>query len=202
MSLNKPYLIGITGGIGSGKSTVCKIFQTLGVPIYDADSSAKRLIDTNADLQQSIISLLGEEAYQDGTYNRTFVAKQVFSNPEKLARLNAIIHPAVGKDFKDWAANQNAKYVMKEAALLFESGSATELDKIILITAPEDMRVNRVLLRDPHRTPESIHAIISKQWPEERKAEKSDYIISNDEARLVIPQVLKIHTAILKLAEG
>ncbi len=193
MSFDRPYLVGITGGIGSGKSTVCKIFQALEIPIYDADTQAKILINTDAKVRQAITKLLGEEAYKNGDYNRKFVAKEVFSDPKKLAKINAIVHPAVANDFSDWSKKQTSKYVLKEAALLFESGSYADLDSIITVTSPHDLRVKRVLNRDAHRSLEDVEAIINKQLPEEQKVALSDYVLVNDEQNLVIPQVLEIH---------
>lgn len=190
-----PLQIGITGGIGSGKSLVCKIFNMLGVPTYDADSRAKILMTTDGILISQIKKEFGSLSYDaDGTLNRKYLGETVFKNEEKLNRLNALVHPRVGEDYISWVRQQaNVKYVLKEAALLFESGSNKSLDKIIVVTAPETLRVQRVLKRDPHRTIEQTKGIIRAQMADEEKTKKADYVILNDEATLLIPQVLNLH---------
>lgn len=198
----KPLQVGITGGIGSGKSIVCKIFQILGVPVYDADTRAKWLSGNHPVIKQQITDYFGEEAFLNDNLNRQFLAKEVFGNTEKLEKLNSFIHPRVADDYKNWVeAHKSHSYVLKEAALLFESGSYKQLHKIICVSAPEELRIKRVLTRDPQRSTEEIRNIISKQLPEDEKREKSDFLIKNDESMLVITQVLDIHQQILKLAE-
>lgn len=187
--------IGITGGIGSGKSLVCKIFQVLGVPVYDADSRAKKLMTTDGILIDQIKKEFGTLSYnEEGTLNRGYISSHVFADPEKLSRLNAMVHPRVASDYEQWTAlHADCRYVLKEAALLFESGSYRNLNAIILVTAPEEMRIQRVLMRDTHRTKDEIKNIIKNQLPEQEKIMKADYIIQNDELHLIIPQVLELH---------
>ena len=194
--------IGITGGIGSGKSLVCRIFACLGVPVYDADSHAKELMTTDGILVSQIRKEFGDLSYQsDGTLNRVYLSEVVFSNPEKLKVLNALVHPRVGEDFKRWSMVHNDKpYVLKEAALLFEAGSYQSLDKIIVVQAPDDLRIKRVIARDRHRTPADVKAIMNKQLSEDEKQKRADYIIRNDDSTLIIPQVLQLHQHFLGLA--
>lgn len=194
-------MVGITGGIGSGKSTVCQIFQILGVPIYSADDRAKWLMANSASLKAEIIREFGSESYlPDGSVNRSFLAEKVFSDPEKVKKINALVHPAVGQDFKNWAGNSKAPYVLKEAALLFESGSAKELDFIINVSSPLKVRVARILMRDPHRSEDQIHHIIDQQLPDEEKNELADFVIKNADNKLLIPQVISIHEKLLTAA--
>ncbi|AFL83186.1 dephospho-CoA kinase [Belliella baltica DSM 15883] len=200
MTKNKPILIGITGGIGSGKSTVARIFSILGIPIYYADDRAKWLMENNENLIAGIKAAFGEESFfENGKLNRKFLSTEVFGSPEKTKIINNLVHPAVKKDFEAWSSSQNAPYVLKEAALLFETGSYKELDKIITVTSPIKVRINRVLMRDPHRSEEQIHAIIDQQMPDEEKTSNSDFIIKNTDNKLLIPQVLKLHESLLKL---
>ena len=197
--MKKRLEIGITGGIGSGKSLVCKIFQQLGTPVYDADSHAKKLMTTDGILISQIKKEFGDLAYNpDGSLNNVYLANHVFHDPQKLAMLNSLVHPSVAEDYKKWVASKtNFPYVLKEAALLFEAGSHQTLDSIIVVQAPESLRIRRVLDRDPHRTVEQIKGIVEKQMPEDEKLKRADYIIVNDETELVIPQVLKLHEQFL-----
>lgn len=198
--MNKPLEIGITGGIGSGKSLVCKIFAKLGTPIYDADSHAKELMTTDGILVSAIKKEFGDLAYHpDGGLNRTYLASHVFNNQEKLDLLNSLVHPRVKVDYERWV-EQHARhaYVVKEAALLFEAGSDKQLDAIIVVFAPEEMRINRVLKRDPHRTVDQVRDIIGKQMPEDEKIQRADYVVVNDESRLLIPQVLDLHEKFIR----
>jgi dephospho-CoA kinase len=189
-----PLQIGITGGIGSGKSLICKIFQTLGAPVYDADSRAKNLMTTDGILIEQIQKEFGNLAYySDGALNRKHIGEQAFKDPKKLEKLNGLIHPRVAIDYARWMKEQTKPYVLKEAALLFEAGSYRELDKIIVVTAPEELKVKRVLKRDAGRTEEGIRDIMKNQMPELDKIQKADFLIVNDENTLVIPQVLELH---------
>lgn len=187
--------IGITGGIGSGKSLVCRIFSRLGIPVYDADSRAKALMTTDAVLLTSIRKEFGEQSFDGETLNRTYLAREVFSNPSKLERLNALVHPRVALDYENWAKSYDGSvpYVLKEAALLYESGSYAVLDKIIVVSASLETRIQRVLKRDPQRSREQILQIINRQLPEEEKLKRADKVINNDGTELVIPQVLALH---------
>jgi dephospho-CoA kinase len=185
--------VGITGGIGSGKSLVCSIFKQLGVPIYDADSRAKLVMVTNSEVIQAIKKLLGNDAYYaDGRINNLFISKVVFDNHDLLNQLNAIVHPAVDKDFESWAASQNSKIVLKEAALLIESGSYKKLDKLIVVTAPENIRIERVF-----RSKEQIQSIISKQLDESVKKSHADFLLINDEQQMLLPQVIEVYNQLI-----
>lgn len=197
--MNKPLQIGITGGIGSGKSFVCNIFKHLEIPVYDADSRAKRLMNTDAQLKQALVIAFGKETYSQSGLNRAYLADKVFNDSDKVKELNAIVHPAVGNDYKAWVEqNQHKHYVIKEAALMFESGSAKLLDKVIYVHAPIDLRIARVKKRDPQRTEESIRAIISKQLSAEEMRSRADFVIENDEKEMLLPQVISLHQLFLK----
>jgi dephospho-CoA kinase len=189
--------IGITGGIGSGKSIVSRLFQVLGVPIYDADSRARWVMENDAVLREQLRQAFGKAIYDAaGRLNRPLLAQTVFQAPARLAQLNALVHPRVGIDFEAWAATQQqagAAYVLKEAALLFESGSYLKLDSIIVVSAPIAIRHTRVLRRDPHRSAEEVAAIMAKQLSEEEKLGRANHIVVNDETRLLLPQVLALH---------
>ena len=190
--------IGITGGIGAGKSLVCSIFEILGIPTYNADFRAKVLMQKDVKLKQQIIDLFGSESYQDNSLNTGYISNQAFFHPEMLDRLNSLVHPAVSKDFTQWENNQEkASYVLKEAALLFETGSYRKLDGTILVVAPENLRIERVKARDPQRGESQIKAIIEKQLPDKEKLKLADYVITNEESELLIPPVLAIHKQIL-----
>lgn len=200
--MKKPLQIGITGGIGSGKSLVSRIFKLLGVPVYDADSRAKSIMTTDGILVSQIKKEFGVLSYRaDGGVNREYLAERVFNDPEKLKQLNAWVHPRVGEDFIRWVTEQTSAYVLKEAALLFEARSNTALDKIIVVSAPEALRISRVLQRDKHRTEQQVRDIIRNQLNEEEKLKRADYILVNDDSKLLIPQVLELHQQFLSLAQ-
>lgn len=185
--------IGITGGIGAGKTTIAQFFQVLQIPIYNADDRAKWLMNNHPELNKSIIKLFGREAYIDQVLNRRFIAQKVFDNQELLAQLNAIVHPAVAADFESWCLDQHTPYVLKEAALLYETGAYKELDRTINVSAPIELRAARVMLRDPERSKKEIQDIMDKQWSEEKRMEVADYVIINDGSHMIIPQVLSIN---------
>lgn len=200
---NRPLLkVGITGGIGSGKTTVCKVFETLGIPVYYADGKAKQLMVSDPRLVAGIKALFGPGSYlRDGALNRPFIAGLVFNNDEKLKQLNALVHPAVAEDAGRWHhAQENVPYTLKEAALLFESGSYKQLDKLITVSAPEELRIQRVMERD-HVSAEEVRARMNKQMPEEEKVKRSDFVIYNDGEHSLIRQVLDIHRALLAIIE-
>jgi dephospho-CoA kinase len=190
-----PLQIGITGGIGSGKSLVCRIFQQLGIPVYDADSHAKGLMTTDGILVSQIKKEFGDLAYHpDGSLNRSYLGQNVFLDEEKLQKLNSLVHPRVAVDYQRWLSQYSGvPYVLKEAALLYESGSYRTLDKIVVVSAPLEIRQKRVLQRDAHRTVDQFNGIVEKQMSDEEKLKRADYIIINDDKTLVIPQVLKLH---------
>lgn len=192
--MNKPLQVGITGGIGSGKSLICRIFGCLGIPLYDADSRAKGLMTTDRILVEQIKKEFGNLSYRsDGELNKEHLRK-AFSVPEELKKLNGLVHPRVAADYKGWVDQQvGSKYVIKEAALLIESGSAKALDYLIVVTAPKAIRIQRILKRDPQRSLQEIENIIMSQTSDEVKMEMADEVIVNDGSRLVIPQVLELH---------
>lgn len=194
--------VGITGGIGSGKTTVCKIFEVLRVPVYYADERAKALMQTDLKLIHSVKELFGEAAYKNGKLNRPFVAEKVFNDKPLLDKLNSIVHPAVAADAMQWMAQQADKpYAIKEAALLFESGSYKHLDKIILVHAAMETRIARLKSRD-NATRAQITARMRHQLPDDEKMKLADFIIHNDAQRQLIPQVLAIHQSLLELSES
>jgi dephospho-CoA kinase len=199
--VNTPLQIGITGGIGSGKSLVCKIFQGLGIPVYDADSHAKGLMTTDGILVSEIKKEFGELSYNlDGSLNRAYLSDTVFNNTEQLKILNKLVHPRVGENYMQWVEqHRNHPYVLKEAALLFESGANQSLDKIITVYAGEELRKKRVLKRDAHRTADQVLAIMENQMPEKEKMRRADYRIKNDESMLLIPQVLDLHQRFISM---
>ena len=189
----KPLKIGITGGIGSGKTMVSKIFSVLGIPVYDADTRAKWISNYHPQVKKEIQQLFGEQAYTDNKLNNRYIASIVFNDKNKTGQLNAIVHPRVGEDFENWVKeNANAPYLLKEAALMFESDSYKLLDKVIVVSAPLELRIQRILTRDPQRTEAEIRGIMDKQLPEEEKQKRADYIIHNDDNNLIIPQVVEL----------
>ena len=191
--------VGLTGGIGSGKTTIANLFALhFSIPIYIADTKAKELVANNKQLQQEIVTLLGEEAFVEGRYNTFFVAQEVFSNKEKLDKLNAIIHPYVQQDFLQWKQSQQAPYVIKEAAILFESGSYRDCDFIIMVTAPLEERIKRVMLRDKIDR-ETVEKRIKNQWNDEKKIELSTFVIENREIDKNLDKIEIIHSKIVKM---
>ncbi len=194
-------LVGVTGGIGAGKSLICNIFRILGVPVFDADLQAKRLMREDLSLVGDIKSTFGENAYlPDGSVNRTYLSEKVFQNPVELQKLNQMVHPAVKKDFERWSQGWDSPFVIKEAALLVESGSYKDLDILIVVTAPEKCRIERVLLRDEHRTKKQVEEIIKNQFPEDKKVRLADFLVNNDESHPILAQVLEIHKLIAQRA--
>lgn len=184
--------IGLTGGIGSGKSTVAKIFETLGIPVYYADAEAKRLMNSSETLKKVIRQNFGEATYENDQLNRKYLADIVFNDPEKLELLNALIHPVTINDAEQWMQQQSAPYSIKEAALLFESGAAENLDFIVGVYAPQALRIKRVMKRDGLIADE-IMKRINRQVNEEMKMKLCDFVITNNEQELLVPQVLKLH---------
>lgn len=190
--------VGITGGIGSGKSYVARIFKALGVPFYDADTEAKKLMNTDGQIRSALIKQFGEAVYlEDGQLNRAYLSSVVFTDEKRLQALNAIVHPVVIQHGTDWAEAQSYPYSLKEAALLFESGSYKSLDYIILVTAPLEMRIKRVVKRDAVSR-EQVLDRINKQMPDEKKSEIADFVIVNDENVPLLPQVLTLHQQFLR----
>jgi dephospho-CoA kinase len=189
--------VGITGGIGSGKSTVAKVFETLGIPVYYADGAAKRLMETDPLLQEALIAEFGAELYAGGQLNRPYLANLVFNDTGKLAKLNALVHPATIRDAEAWMARQTAPYALKEAALVFESGAQQGLDCVIGIYAPDALRMQRAMQRDG-ASREQVQARMAKQINETIKMRLCDFVIANDEQQMVIPQVLALHGQLLE----
>jgi dephospho-CoA kinase len=192
--------IGLTGGLGSGKSTVAKIFEVLGIPVYYADTEAKRIMNEDPLLKAEIIKHFGSESYTDNQLNRSYLSTLVFNNRDKLALLNSIVHPATIRDSKEWICNQTTPYAIKEAALIFESGSQDSLDYIIGVSAPASLRIQRAMQRD-HLTKEQVQQRMSKQIEEVIKMHLCDFVIYNDEIKPVIPQVLELHKKLLTLSK-
>lgn len=190
--------IGITGGIGSGKSYVAKIFKALGVPFYDADKEAKELMNTNQAIKTALTREFGTEVYDAADrLNRSYLATQVFKDKNRLEKLNAIVHPIVIQHGADWATSQTFPYSLKEAALLFESGSYKKMDYTILVTAPVDIRIERVMQRDMVSREDVLNRM-DKQLPDEEKQNLADFIIVNDGIRPLLPQVLPLHEQFLR----
>lgn len=188
-------IIGITGGIGSGKSIVCKVFALLGVPIYESDSRAKYLMNNDDYLIKTLKKTFSNEIYNDKKeLNRTFIIENVLIDNQKTLLLNSIVHPKVAQDFIDWQdKHQNYDYLLNESALLFESGSYKRMNKVITVFAPLEIRKKRINSRDKQRTEQEIDNIIKKQLPEEEKKEKADFTIENDNKKALLPQILQLH---------
>ncbi len=188
--------VGLTGGIGSGKSTVAKVFEVLGIPVYYADLAAKQLMNEDLELREKLLQTFGADTYTNGVLNRTYLSSLVFNHPEKLALLNSIVHPATIAHSENWLRQQQAPYAIKEAAILFESKANIYLDKTIGVYAPAPLRIQRVMQRDGS-TVAAIEARMAQQMEEDKKMQLCDYVIINDEQQLLLPQVLKIHETIL-----
>jgi dephospho-CoA kinase len=193
--------IGLTGGIGSGKTTVAKVFEVLGIPVYYADDAAKELMNKNELLKQQLIFHFGADTYIDGKLNRKHLSSIVFVNKEKLELLNSLVHPVTIADAEQWFSRQQSPYVIKEAALLFESGAAEGLDYVIGVTAPAALRIKRVMDRDGV-TADEVKKRMANQVEETIKIRLCDFIIHNDEQQLILPQVLQLHEELLKKAKN
>ncbi len=192
--------IGLTGGIGSGKTTVAKVFETLGIPVYYADAAAKRLLNTNDTVKDAVIKHFGHEVYKNGELDRKYLAGIVFNSKEKLELLNSLTHPAVIADADEWMQQQkDVPYIIKEAALLFESGAAAKLDYVIGVYAPHHVRVQRVMDRDG-LSKEDVAKRISRQLDEEIKIKRCDFVITNNNRELILPQVLDMDKKLRALA--
>jgi len=190
-------IVGLTGGIGSGKTTVAEQFLKLGIPVYIADDEAKNLMRRSKVIKRKLIALFGDEAYFNGELNKPFLANMIFNDKTYLEKMNAIVHPRVSRHFKKWALKQEAPYVIKEVAILFENGGQKACDFIITVTAPIEMRIKRLLKRD--NTSESkIEAIMKNQWTDEEKVKYSHFVIVNTELESTKNQVGKIHKKILE----
>ncbi len=197
---HKPLRIGLTGGIGSGKSTVARIFEVLGIPVYYADLEARRIMNEDELLRQQVIKHFGKNAYRDGRLDNKYVGAIVFNDREKLDLLNSIVHPATIRDSERWMQNQKSPYTIKEAALIFESNAQEHLDYVIGISAPEPLRILRTMQRDGINR-EAVLIRMHKQIQEVIKMRLCDFIIYNDEQQLVIPQVLKLHQILIGMQQ-
>ncbi|HMC87791.1 MAG TPA: dephospho-CoA kinase [Chitinophagaceae bacterium] len=191
--------VGITGGMGSGKSTVSEIFKTLGIPVYKADDAAKRLMNEDQTVKTALIKYFGEQVYLDGKLNRQYLGEQVFNNKEKLSFLNSVVHPVTISDGQRWMQKQSGAYAIKEAAIIFESGTQRYLDYIIGVYAPVTLRIFRSKKRD-NLTQQEVKARINKQMDDAIKMKLCDIVIINDEQQALLPQVLKLHEALLKMS--
>ena len=189
-------IVGLTGGIGSGKTTVAQMFNNLGIPVYIADVEAKKLMVSSKVIKRKLIVLFGEEAYKNNLLNRPFIAEAIFNNKNLLEKMNAIIHPKVASHFKRWIKKQNAPYVIKEAAILFENGSYKQCDLIITVTASKALKIDRLLKRD-NTTMEKIEAIMKNQWSDEEKVKRSHFVIANADLDTTRQQVFEIHQQII-----
>jgi dephospho-CoA kinase len=191
--------IGLTGGIGSGKTTVAKIFELLGVPVYYADEAAKRIMNDDEELKRSIQKQFGEAAYKGGELDRAYLSSKVFQDPFQLEILNALVHPATLRDAARWMDRQKTAYTIKEAALIFESNAAEQLDYVIGVYAPVSLRIKRTMERNGV-TREEVVKRMNNQIDEQIKMKLCDFVIYNDEEQLVMPQVLQLHQMLLQLA--
>ncbi|WP_155285039.1 dephospho-CoA kinase [Capnocytophaga felis] len=193
-------VVGLTGGIGSGKTTIAKMFEELGISVYISDTEAQKLIETDENIKRKIKSSFGELAYVDGKYNRKYIAEIVFSDRDKLRLINEIVHPEVAKHFSQWKAKQNSPYVIKESAILFESGAYHDCDYIITVTADEQERIRRVVERDGV-TENSVRERIKNQWNDEKKMNMSDEVINNIDIESSSLKVQEIHSKLIKKIE-
>lgn len=190
--------VGITGGIGSGKSTICEIFRHLNIPVFEADLEAKKLIHSNTVIKAGLIDLFGEAIYtSDGTVDRKELARLIFNDENKLTKVNELVHPLVRSEFRDWLKKQTAPYIIHEAAILFESGFYKMMDYTILVSAPENVRIERVSKRDKV-TKEQVKERIRKQWTDQQKRKLATLEIKNDNKELLIPQIIEIDKQIRK----
>ena len=192
-------IVGLTGGIGSGKTTVAQMFASHGIPVYNSDDRAKELMISSAELVKGIKSLLGEDAYTDDKLNRGYVARRVFSDKELLQSLNELVHPAVRDDFDNWASDQDAPYIIQEAAILFENGAYEKFDSMILVTAPRMVRLQRIMQRD-NESEDNILARMSHQWDDAKKLPLAHFVIENTDLEKTKTEVRKIHEKLSELS--
>ena len=191
--------VGLTGGIGSGKSTIAQIFEVLGIPVYYADVAAKRLMNENAELRSAVTTIFGEQAYANKILDRKYISSIVFSDPAKLELLNAIVHPATKKDGEAWMQEQTSPYAIHEAALIFEAKVSERLDHVIGVSSPVELRIKRAMERDQVSREEVLERM-EQQLDEDIKMSKCDYVLINDEQQLLIPQVLSLHEKLIILS--
>ena len=194
-------VVGLTGGIGSGKTTVARMFQELGIPVYIADEAGKRLMRSSEEIRKAIIEIFGDASYQNGDPNRPFIASKVFKDETLLARLNGIIHPAVKRDFSEWLEKQQSDYVIYEAAILFETGGNASCDFSILVTASKKLKIERLQKRDESSVLQ-IEERMANQWSDEKKIPMADFLINNHDLKVTLRQVKDIHSKILKAGKN
>jgi dephospho-CoA kinase len=193
--------VGLTGGIGSGKTTVAQIFEVLSIPVYYADSAARDLMNKDPELKKKIISSFGPDAYKNGELNRAYLGSVVFRDSEKLSLLNSIVHPVTIRDSENWMKNQKTPYAVKEAALIFEAGIEKYLDYVIGVTAPESIRIQRVVERD-HVPMQKVLDRLQHQMDEKEKISRCDFVIQNDGIHPILPQVLAIHEKLMQVGKN
>ncbi|MBP9160222.1 MAG: dephospho-CoA kinase [Flavobacteriales bacterium] len=186
------FTVGLTGGIGSGKTTVCRVFSVLGIPVFNSDEQAKLLLQDDPEVKAAVLQLFGSSVYPAGVLDRKALAQLVFNDPKALAGLNAIVHPAVRRAFKEWAESQQAPYVINEAAILVETGAYPSFDRLVTVEAPEDVRLARVMARDGSPE-EQVRQRMSNQATEAQRREVAHAVIENDGYSMVLPQVLALH---------
>ena len=189
--------VGLTGGLGSGKSTVAKVFETLRIPVFYADDESKKITDTSLEVKAQLISAFGEELYKEGKLNRGMLASIIFNDAESIKKVNGIIHPAIADAFTTWAARQKSPYVLQEAAILFETGGYKRFDKNILVSAPEELRIKRVMKRSGWSREEALQRM-ANQWGESQKISLADFVILNDGSKPLLPQILAIHENLIR----
>jgi len=194
------FRLGVTGGIGSGKSTVCKVFNVLGIPVFSADDEGHTVMETDTGLKNDLNRLIGEDLYATGELNRKKLASIIFNDDSLLERVNSLVHPRVYARYQLWCKQQRASYIIFEAAILFEAGAEDHVDKILAVLAPLEERINRVMSRN-RMTREQVMERVNKQIKEEEMIKRSDYYINNSENTMIIPEVMKIHNSILKYLE-
>ena len=194
--MNPRFKLGITGGIGSGKTSVCKVFEVLGIGVFSADREAQRIMDNDQDIINGINVVAGKDLYINGSLNRTELASIIFKDKNILMKVNSLIHPAVFENFKKWTLMQSSPYVIIEAAILFESGGTEFVDRIATVVAPVEQRIKRVVLRNK-LSQEQVMERMRNQMDDEERIRQSDFIISNSENDMIIPSILKIHNEIL-----
>ena len=199
MTKKIPFLVGVTGGVGAGKSLICKILNTIGVPVYSSDGRAKELMNNNEDLKKKIINNFGIESYKDNKIDNQFLSDKIFENTSYRLKINSLVHPFVKEDFHFWIKkNSNSNYLVKESALIIESESYKDLDFLIYVSAEKNIRIKRVLERDPGRNEGDINKIIKTQIDDKKAMDFCDEVIDNNEKNLLLPKVLNIHEKILK----
>lgn len=190
--MKSPLKIGVTGGIGSGKSTICKFFEVIGIPVFTADSEARTMMNKSSAVRNRLIAVFGKDIYlPEGALDRKKLAQLIFKSPELLEKVNAIVHPEVRKCFFNWLVKQNTPYVVYEAAILFETGFYTMMDFNILVTAPEEERIKRIMAREK-TTVKDINDRIARQWSDEQKTGLANYVINNNNKELIIPQLVEL----------